>query len=900
MTQAAERSDIVVRLRQVGAAAGVAAALLAAVVIVRAGGKAAGGVGLAVSLGVLSASTLIRYRQPHSVAATTLAVLAAGGAAGAWVLESRVASLLNLAAKVAANPATAALAALIILVATALVLERFPGDRPRKLMEWTSFAGLFAGAVVLTGSVLGLDLTPRVTGFGDPAVMFVSLGLLTFAMLARQAEAGSLAVLVDDGVAGEAARRSLLLLGGGMLPVLLLVSLGLRARWYEPLVGQALALGGTLVLGVWAAASGFTRLARAERQVRDAVIESRRNERRFRAAVEAAPSGMLLIDDGGRVVLANRKAVAEFGYSADEMIGLGIEDLIPERFRRGHSSLRRAFQRAPEARPMGRAPAFMARRRDGTEFPGQVVLNPVETTDGTLILASVVNAAERLEAESAIERLNEEVRVNEERFAVAVQGSRDGIWDWNHPSRRLWLSGRARELLGVATDGDVALSAAFANLHPDDREAVATAIRDHLAWNDRLEFEARIRQPEGGVRWLTVKAQALRRNGRLVRTAGSFSETTALHESIAELEESRRRFRVALDNHGVGFWEWELHTDRVEWDDNWRHAHGQAATSPPAGGLWLSLIHPDDRERVQEAIRATLRQADPYFQVEYRARTDEGTFVWVCCRGRVAERSPDGRVTRILGTVEDITAWKRVEALLEHRNRELQGLLHVTSHDLREPLRAILGFSRIISAQHQDQLDPAGHDYLGRVVRAASRLEQLINDIWTLSRARRIERPPAPIATEGLAQNAVASLETRIAETRATVAILPGLPVLPVDPTWVTQAVYNLVLNALKFTQPGAPPEIEIGPFPAGGETNGIVVRDRGPGVPPEHAERIFRLFQRAVGREVEGTGAGLAIVREVAERHGGRAWVQGRAGGGSEFVVTLSEAAVALRPQAA
>ena len=68
----------------------------------------------------------------------------------------------------------------------------------------------------------------------------------------------------------------------------------------------------------------------------------------------------------------------------------------------------------------------------------------------------------------------------------------------------------------------------------------------------------------------------------------------------------------------------------------------------------------------------------------------------------------------------------------------------------------------------------------------------------------------------------------------------------------------------------------------------GIVVRDRGPGVPPEHAERIFQLFQRAVGREVEGTGAGLAIVRQVAERHGGRAWVRPREGGGAEFILTF------------
>jgi len=114
-----------------------------------------------------------------------------------------------------------------------------------------------------------------------------------------------------------------------------------------------------------------------------------------------------------------------------------------------------------------------------------------------------------------------------------------------------------------------------------------------------------------------------------------------------------------------------------------------------------------------------------------------------------------------------------------------------------------------------------------------------------------------------------------------------------VDKTWATQAVYNLVANALKFTRGGEPPDVEITPYrPEGPGRNaiGIVVRDRGPGIAPEHTERIFQLFQRAVGREVEGTGAGLAIVRQIAERHGGSAWVQPRDGGGSEFIVTFGQ----------
>jgi len=139
-------------------------------------------------------------------------------------------------------------------------------------------------------------------------------------------------------------------------------------------------------------------------------------------------------------------------------------------------------------------------------------------------------------------------------------------------------------------------------------------------------------------------------------------------------------------------------------------------------------------------------------------------------------------------------------------------------------------------------------------------------------------------------------LEARIERSQARVVVAEGLPHLAADKRWVTQAVYNLVANALKFTRDGEPPDIEIISYRPGPEDpvgEGLVVCDRGPGVQAGYTERIFQLFQRAVGREVEGTGAGLAIVRQIAERHGGSAWVRPREGGGSEFFVTFGNSVV-------
>ena len=233
----------------------------------------------------------------------------------------------------------------------------------------------------------------------------------------------------------------------------------------------------------------------------------------------------------------------------------------------------------------------------------------------------------------------------------------------------------------------------------------------------------------------------------------------------------------------------------------------------------------------------------------------------------------------------------RARAEIAAKNRDLETLLYVTSHDLREPLRAIENFSRIVNDRYSERLDDKGQDFLRRIISGAQRLNRLLDDILTLSRSQRIGVASEEVDGESIVTEALKRLEGKINATRARIHVAKDFQGLRVDKTWATQAVYNLIANALKFTREGEAPDVEVAPYrPQGPGRNaiGIAVRDRGPGIAPEHAERIFQLFQRAVGREVEGTGAGLAIVRQIAERHGGSAWVEPRQGGGSEFIITF------------
>jgi signal transduction histidine kinase len=234
-----------------------------------------------------------------------------------------------------------------------------------------------------------------------------------------------------------------------------------------------------------------------------------------------------------------------------------------------------------------------------------------------------------------------------------------------------------------------------------------------------------------------------------------------------------------------------------------------------------------------------------------------------------------------------------VEDEVRARNRDLQTLLFVVSHDLKEPLRAIASFSLMLEERHREELATKGRDLLDRIRRAALRLERLLDDITTLSRAQRMENPDEVVDLGEVVAEVCARLEAQIEEKRAKIRVIGELPAVKTQGTWMAEAVYNLVSNALKFTQEGVAPEVEIAAYQDSGSCQGVVVRDRGRGVPEGQEERIFELFKRAVGRKIEGTGAGLAIVRQIAERHGGRAWVQARPGGGSEFYLCLTVAAV-------
>ena len=231
-------------------------------------------------------------------------------------------------------------------------------------------------------------------------------------------------------------------------------------------------------------------------------------------------------------------------------------------------------------------------------------------------------------------------------------------------------------------------------------------------------------------------------------------------------------------------------------------------------------------------------------------------------------------------------------AQLEASNRELEAFSYTVSHDLRAPLRAIDGFSRILQDEHRDEIPEAARRYLDLVSGNAQDMGRLIDGLLTFSRLSRapIQKQrlnPTEVA-QGVADTLVAGLDDRQVEID-----VQEMPSCNSDPILLQQVYANLLGNAVKFTRDRPQARVDVGCRPAGpdGGHDVYFVKDNGVGFDMKYADKLFGVFQRLHGStEYEGTGAGLAIVQRIVHRHGGRVWAEAEPRVGATFYFTLGE----------
>ena len=318
------------------------------------------------------------------------------------------------------------------------------------------------------------------------------------------------------------------------------------------------------------------------------------------------------------------------------------------------------------------------------------------------------------------------------------------------------------------------------------------------------------------------------------------------------------------------------------WEERLGYPREELATRP-----YLELVHPDDRAATEAEI-AKLARGEHVREYVCRVIRNDGEIRHVAWSG-----GPGGEAFYIVGRdVTDRIALERELELraerLEATNAELQEFAYTASHDLSEPLRMVSSYLRLLEKRAGDALDEQSREWLAQASAGAGRMRALIDDLLRFSRVANEPQRHEQVDLAAIAAEVVEVLRPAIDEAGATVE-LGALPTLEAERSQMAQLLQNLIANAIKF-RADRPPLVRVQARRGPGAWV-LTVADNGIGIPEDQRERVFAMFARLHGGEqYAGTGIGLAICRRIAERHGGRIWVESTPGQGSIFYVLVPE----------
>jgi PAS domain S-box-containing protein len=414
-------------------------------------------------------------------------------------------------------------------------------------------------------------------------------------------------------------------------------------------------------------------------------------------------------------------------------------------------------------------------------------------------------------------------------------------------------------------------------VHPEDVETTLAAIAE-LGDRRKADFEIHVRAKTGAYHWLRWTADL--ESGVIYAVARDISRQRALGDASLADEQaySRALIESSLDAMTV------TDTGGVITDVNHQmELLTKSRRDQLIGSPFRDYV--TEPERADDGIEQTLRDGS-VANLELIARASDGQET-VLSYNATTFSDRGGAVLGVFATARDITEFKEHARLLEASNRELNAFSYSVSHDLRAPLRAIDGFSRILMTDDQDTLTDKQRRYLGLVRAGTQTMGTLIDDLLGFSRLSSQLLQRRTVDTAAL----VAELEDEIVmgqDGRPIEFINGELPVVQADSALLRQVFANLLGNAVKYSSKRDRPEVAVEAERRDGELV-FVVRDNGVGFDLDYADKLFQVFQRLHRAEdYAGTGVGLAIVQRIVARHGGRVWAESSPDHGASFYFTL------------
>ncbi|MFA6412402.1 MAG: PAS domain S-box protein [Syntrophales bacterium] len=661
----------------------------------------------------------------------------------------------------------------------------------------------------------------------------------------------------------------------------------------------------------------ITEHKRVEEALKEEVI-------RRRILVEQSRDGIVVLDQNGKVYEANRRYADLLGYSMEEVLQLHVWDWDTQWSREQLMEMIRTVDET------GNHFETRHRRKDGTSYDVEVSTNGAMSGGRKLIFAVCRDITDRKRTEAALIK-------NEEKFRKAFYTSPDSV-NINRLEDGMYISinpGFTRTMEYTEEDiiGKTSIEYnIWENI--EDRQRLVDGLRKD---GEVTNLEAVFRTKSGGIRYGLMSASVIDLDGvpHILSITRDITDRKRVHDA---LRESEKQYRLLADNVNDVIFVLDMNLNYTYVSPSVKILRGYE----PAEVLkqpGIETATPSSWDLAMRNLSEVMEREQSGQGEIFISRTlplemvrKDGTTVWAEVKFSFI-RDEKQRPLGILGVTRDITERKQAEdqihrlnaeleqrvidrtAQLEIANKELEAFSYSVSHDLKAPLRAIEGYAQILIEDHAVRLDDEGRRTCEVISNNVLKMGRLIDALLALSRTGRKEMNSKTIDMATMANEVLFDLTTPEKRERIDFRIA-SLPWAMGDPQLLRQVWMNLIGNAVKFSAQKERAVIEVGCLseanghpPAGGHEADVstehlrpppaipipdskrvyFVRDNGAGFDMTYVDKLFGVFQRLhSAKEFEGTGAGLAIVKRIIQRHGGRIWAEGEVGKGATFYFSI------------
>ncbi|CAN5254306.1 PAS domain S-box protein [soil metagenome] len=652
-------------------------------------------------------------------------------------------------------------------------------------------------------------------------------------------------------------------------------------------------------------------LLKKNRELETVIAES---EARFKLIFDNSLASIVVSDDQGNYLSANKAAADLFGYEVNELLQMNVGDL---KTTESQETTRRFEDYISKGEETGEFD-FIS-KNGALKFVQYQAVRPKADFNLSIIMDVTAQKEAQLKLKASEEKYRRLFETMEQGFCI-IEMIFDGA---NQPVDYLFIEANPMFEKHSGTLNPVGKT--IRQLVPTIEERWYQVYGNVSLTGASIHF---IDFSEALNRWFEVYAFRLGDEASK-KVAVLFTDITESKESQQKIAASENQFRTFADS--IQNLAWIAHGDGwIYWYNKQWYDYTGTTLEEMQGWGWQKVHHPEHVQKITEISKELWKKDEP-FELTFPLRRHDGEYRWFLTRAYPV-KDTNGNIAKWIGTNTDVTEQKtfaeeleakvneRTEALsfktnqlqelnqilesrnveLDKMNKELESFTYISSHDLQEPLRKIQTFASLIAEKENDNLSTNGKDLFQRMQASAKRMQSLIEDLLAYSRTKSLKTNFEKVDLSSVVAIVVSDLKEEIQQKNALIEVNNTCEV-NIIPFQFQQLFYNLISNSLKFSNPEKRLHITITTEQSQGSKSDnnelihgknychIIVADNGIGFEPQYNEKIFELFQRLHGRnEYNGTGIGLAIVKKIVENHHGVITAKGELGEGATFDIYI------------